>query len=306
MIQIENLYKSYEKHTALKDVSLNIKKGSIFGLLGPNGAGKTSLIRILTQITEADSGKISFNGQALSAHHLLKMGYLPEERGLYKKMTVKDQLLFFAELKGMSVSQAKQNLKYWVDQFDIKTWLPKKVEELSKGMQQKVQFIATVAHEPDLIILDEPFSGFDPINAQILTEQIIRLKNNGATIIFSTHRMDSVELLCDHIALINRSEKILDGAVDEIRNKFRKNQYELLYDGVLPEQHALFQIQTLAKTESGGKCLLNLNESIPPNVLIKALLDLNIQIKSFGEKLPGMEEIFIDAVQQKNETNAHA
>lgn len=304
IIQIENLNKSYQEHIALKNIHLNIKKGSIFGLLGPNGAGKTSLIRILTHITEADSGKILFNGEKLSQNHIYEMGYLPEERGLYKKMTVKDQLLYFAELKGLSNSVAKEKLKYWVDRFEIKSWLGKKVEELSKGMQQKIQFIATVVHEPKLIILDEPFSGFDPINAQILVNEILLLKEKGASIIFSTHRMDSVELLCDHIALINQSEKILDGAVIDIQNQFKKNHFEIKYNGELLQSNQQIEIVS-HKIENGVNIdVIASNHFQSNNELIKELMHYPISLNAFIEKLPTMEEIFIQAVKQKNEQHA--
>jgi ABC-2 type transport system ATP-binding protein len=300
IIEIENLNKSYQNHQALKNISLSIEKGKIFGLLGPNGAGKTSLIRILTRITQADSGVVRFNKELLSEKHMYSMGYLPEERGLYKKMTVKDQLLYFAELKGLSNAIAKEKLKYWIDQFDIKTWLGKKVEELSKGMQQKIQFIATVVHEPDLIILDEPFSGFDPVNAQMLVEQILRLKENGATILFSTHRMDSVELLCDNIALINHSEKVLDGEVNEIRRRFRTNHFEVKYQGAPILEESLFKIISHEEKQGIHKTILQLEGPHKNNEIIQNLLSKNIQLISFGESLPSMEEIFIHAVQQKS------
>jgi ABC-2 type transport system ATP-binding protein len=300
IIQIDQLNKSYQKHKALTDISLTVQAGSIFGLLGPNGAGKTSLIRILTQITEADSGTILFNGEPLNPKHIYQMGYLPEERGLYKKMSVKDQLLYFAELKGLSHKDAREKLKYWVDKFEIKSWLNKKVEELSKGMQQKIQFIATVVHQPKLIILDEPFSGFDPINAQLLVDEILLLKENGASIIFSTHRMDSVELLCDHIALIHQSEKVLDGPVKELKNSFKKNQFEVKYTGnPLGNQSYMEVVNTLEK-EGVINQLLNLTPGITTNQFLQNLLQESIEIISFQEKLPSMEEIFISAVQQKN------
>ena len=300
IIQIDQLNKSYQKHKALSNISLAVQPGSIFGLLGPNGAGKTSLIRILTQITEADSGTILFNGEPLNPKHIYQMGYLPEERGLYKKMSVKDQLLYFAELKGLSNKDAREKLKYWVDKFEIKSWLNKKVEELSKGMQQKIQFIATVVHQPKLIILDEPFSGFDPINAQLLVDEILLLKENGASIIFSTHRMDSVELLCDHIALIHQSEKVLDGPVKELKNSFKKNQFEVKYTGhQLGNQSYMEVVNTLEK-EGVINQLLNLTPGITPNQFLQNLLQESIEIISFQEKLPSMEEIFISAVQQKN------
>lgn len=303
IIQIDQLNKRYQQHQALKDVSLSVQAGSIFGLLGPNGAGKTSLIRILTQITEADSGQILFEGQKLNPSHIYQMGYLPEERGLYKKMTVKDQLLYFAELKGLSNKQAKEKLKYWVDKFDIKTWLNKKVEELSKGMQQKIQFIATVVHEPRLIILDEPFSGFDPINAQLLVDEILLLKNNGASIIFSTHRMDSVELLCDHIALINQSEKILDGHVKDLKQAFKKNLFEVKYTGSALLNKEWMQVIETKEKEGYITQLIHIGLDLSPNQFLQKFIQEPIGLVSFQEKLPSMEDIFISAVQQKNNNN---
>jgi ABC-2 type transport system ATP-binding protein len=303
IIQIDQLNKSYQKHKALSDISLTVQAGSIFGLLGPNGAGKTSLIRILTQITEADSGTILFNGEPLNPKHIYQMGYLPEERGLYKKMSVKDQLLYFAELKGLSNKDAKEKLKYWVDKFEIKSWLNKKVEELSKGMQQKIQFIATVVHQPKLIILDEPFSGFDPINAQLLVDEILLLKENGASILFSTHRMDSVELLCDHIALIHQSEKVLDGPVKELKNTFKKNQFEVKYTGNSLGNQLYMEVVNTHEKHGVVTQLLNLSAGITPNQFLQNLLQESIEIVSFQEKLPSMEDIFISAVQQRNINN---
>lgn len=303
IIQIDKVSKHYQNHQALKEVSLSVQTGCIFGLLGPNGAGKTSLIRILTQITEADSGSILFDGEPLQPKHIYQMGYLPEERGLYKKMTVKDQVLYFAELKGLSNSQAKEKLKYWVDKFEIKSWLGKKVEELSKGMQQKIQFISTVIHEPKLIILDEPFSGFDPINAQILVDEILLLKEKGASILFSTHRMDSVELLCDHIALINHSEKILDGNVAELKQRFKKNLYEIKYTG---EPISVGEKMPFIDTQIQNGIItqkLQIPEGMTLNQWLQRLLQEPISLISFQEKLPSMEDIFIDTVQQKNLTN---
>ncbi|MCE2740539.1 MAG: ATP-binding cassette domain-containing protein [Sphingobacteriales bacterium] len=300
IIQIDQLNKRYQQHQALKEVSLSVKEGSIFGLLGPNGAGKTSLIRILTQITEADTGQILFEGEPLNPSHIYQMGYLPEERGLYKKMTVKDQLLYFAELKGLSNKQAKEKLKYWVDKFDIRSWLNKKVEELSKGMQQKIQFIATVIHEPKLLILDEPFSGFDPINAQLLVDEILLLKSKGTSIIFSTHRMDSVELLCDHIALINQSEKILDGNVRELQQAFKKNLFEVKYTGQTLFNTDWMQVIETKEKDGYTSQLIHIGLHLNPNQFLQQLLQEPIGIVSFQEKLPSMEDIFISAVQQKN------
>jgi ABC-2 type transport system ATP-binding protein len=299
-IQINQLNKKYQNHTALNNINLEIPSGIIFGLLGPNGAGKTSLIRILTQITEADSGSILLDGTPLNRSHVLSMGYLPEERGLYKKMDVADQLLYLAELKGIPNKEARQRLKYWVDKFEIKTWLGKKVEELSKGMQQKVQFIGTVLHEPKLIILDEPFSGFDPINAQLLTEEILALKEKGATIIFSTHRMDSVELLCDKIALINLSEKVLDGAVPQLKEQYKKNQFEVQYQGELNLNQELFRLEKTEEKHQIHKISLSAITPMSNRDILQHLLSSNINLISFKEELPSMEDIFIEAVKQKN------
>jgi len=299
-IQINNVSKKYQNHTALSHINLEIPSGIIFGLLGPNGAGKTSLIRILTQITEADEGTILLDGIPLNRTHVQAMGYLPEERGLYKKMQVADQLLYLAELKGLSNKEAKQRLKYWVDKFEIKSWLSKKVEELSKGMQQKIQFIGTVLHEPKLIILDEPFSGFDPINAQILTEEILALKEKGATIIFSTHRMDSVELLCDKIALINLSEKVLDGAVPQLKEQYKKNQFEVQFEGQINLDNALFNLINSEEKNGVHRISINTQNRISNREIINSLLQSNINLLSFKEELPSMEEIFIEAVNQKN------
>jgi ABC-2 type transport system ATP-binding protein len=228
------------------------------------------------------------------------MGYLPEERGLYKKMSVKDQLLYFAELKGLSNKDAREKLKYWVDKFEIKSWLNKKVEELSKGMQQKIQFIGTVLHEPEIIILDEPFSGFDPINAQLLTDEILLLKEKGATIIFSTHRMDSVELLCDQIALINLAEKILDGNVSDLKERFKKNQFELSYTGQINLENLPLEMVSVLQKNNLNTALLKAKELMSNKQMIQLLLNTDINLISFAEKLPSMEEIFIEAVQQKN------
>jgi ABC-2 type transport system ATP-binding protein len=223
--------KRYDKHTALDGVSITVKKNSIFGLLGPNGAGKTSLIRIINQITGPDSGELYFNGERLQQHHIERIGYLPEERGLYKKMEVGEQALYLARLKGLSRNEAIKRLKYWFEKFEITSWWNKKIEELSKGMQQKVQFIVTILHEPELLILDEPFSGFDPINANLIKNEILELKQKGTSIIFSTHNMASVEELCDDIALINRSKKILEGSVKDIRKEYRTNTYRVEFTG---------------------------------------------------------------------------
>lgn len=292
-----NISKTYANHKALDKVSINVEKGSIFGLLGPNGAGKTTLIRIINQITAPDEGEIYFMGEKLRSEHVHHIGYLPEERGLYKKMKVGEQAIYLAELKGIKKAEAKKRLEYWFNKFDIYSWWNKKVEELSKGMQQKVQFITTILHEPELLIFDEPFSGFDPINANLLKEEILKLKNNGATIIFSTHNMESVEAICDSIALINKSKKILDGRVDEIKQQFKKNEFEIIlskendisdfiFDGVKLINNTSdlnFQISTL-KIEKGR------NADLLSKILQKT------DIISYKEILPTMNEIFIDTV----------
>src|SRR6201747_742627 len=231
MLSIRNIVKQYAGHTALSGVSLEVERGQIFGLLGPNGAGKTSLIRIINQITAPDSGEVYFNGQKLDQSHIEKIGYLPEERGLYKKMEIGEQMIYLARLKGLSRDEAVKRLKVWFEKLGMETWWKMKIEELSKGMQQKAQFVATVLHEPDLIILDEPFSGFDPVNAELIKDEILELNKKGATILFSTHRMESVEELCDSIALIHLSHKILDGTVKNIRNSYRNATYVVEYTG---------------------------------------------------------------------------
>lgn len=298
IVEVIGVSKYYSQHTALKNVTLTVPKGSIFGLLGPNGAGKTSLIRILTQITRPDEGRIIFDGQELKAAHIYEMGYLPEERGLYKKMPVGEQLLYFAQLKGLSTSEAKKRLKYWVDKFEIKSWLGKKVEELSKGMQQKVQFIASILHEPRLIILDEPFTGFDPQNAQLLVDEILLLREKGASIIFSTHRMDSVEKLCDEIALINKAEVVLSGHKDELKNRFKKNQFYIEYTGSLRSVNDVFEIN---EQLGEGKALVRILQS--NNKAISAITQ-QVELNSFNEKLPEMEDIFIQAVKGVNTSSA--
>ncbi len=288
-IEISNLNKTYVNHQALKNININIPRQSIFGLLGPNGAGKTSLIRILTQITQADSGTILFDGEKLKEKHIYEIGYLPEERGLYKKMQIGEQLLYFAQLKGLSNAEARKKVKYWVDKFEIKDWLNKKVEELSKGMQQKIQFIASVIHQPKLIILDEPFSGFDPQNAQLLVNEILKLRDEGSTVIFSTHRMDTVEKLCDDIAMINKSEVVLSGNKNDIKQQFSNDEYSLQYNGKLVESKH-FEVIINTENEATIKILSNKKEVIS---------DLNNQVEllSFFPKIATMEDIFIKMVQ---------
>ena len=256
MLIIKNIVKQYAAHRALDNVSLEIEKGKIFGLLGPNGAGKTSLIRIITQITAPDSGEVIFNGERLNANHIAQIGYLPEERGLYKKMEIGEQVLYLARLKGLSTAEATRRVKYWFEKLEMGGWWNKKVEDLSKGMQQKVQFVATILHNPELIILDEPFSGFDPVNADIIKNEILELNKQGSTFIFSTHRMESVEELCDNIALIHRSKKILDGTVEGIKEQYRNNTYRVEYEGQYDTSLASDIFEVLQQQEVKGKTTL--------------------------------------------------
>ena len=235
ILRLENVVKAYDKHVAVNQVSFNMPKGCVFGLLGPNGAGKTSLIRVITTITKADSGVVYLDGEKLNSNHPAQIGYMPEERGLYKKMKVGPHLLYLARLKGLSKDQAKKEIDHWFEKFEIKDWWNKKVEELSKGMQQKIQFIATIVHQPKLLILDEPFSGLDPINTNLIKDEIDQLHKNGTSIIFSTHRMEQVEEICEYIVLINKGEKVLDGRVTDIKNQFKKNLYYVEFEGQLPD-----------------------------------------------------------------------
>ncbi|MGB4775243.1 MAG: ABC transporter ATP-binding protein [Daejeonella sp.] len=296
MLSIRNIVKQYAKHRALDDVSLEIEKGSIFGLLGPNGAGKTSLIRIINQITAPDEGEVWLNGERLNPSHISKIGYLPEERGLYKKMEIGEQMLYLAQLKGMSKADATKRIKYWFEKMDMQTWWNKKVEDLSKGMQQKVQFVATVVHDPELIILDEPFSGFDPVNAEVITNEILELNRNGATIIFSTHRMESVEQLCDHIALIHKSHKILDGKVKDIKNSYRNNTYRISYTGDLDVNKTnLYTVIDEKINEDKKQLTLKINEGYSANDVLKDLIP-KVQVIALNEVVPSINEIFIQKV----------
>jgi ABC-2 type transport system ATP-binding protein len=295
ILEIRNIEKSYSAHKALDDVSLTIPSGKIYGLLGPNGAGKTSLIRIINQITGPDAGSVLFDGEKLNQSHISQIGYLPEERGLYKKMKVGEQLLYLAQLKGLSKAQAIDKLKEWFIKFDIKTWWDKNVEDLSKGMQQKIQFVATVLHQPKLIILDEPFSGFDPINASIIKDEILELKEKGSTIIFSTHRMESVEELCDYVALINKSKKVLEGKKEEIKAMYNPYTFTLKYVGELPEN-----MKTVALiSNENGQAILKKNENVNSDDILKELIG-KIQIKAFIENEASMNDVFINAVISTN------
>ncbi len=292
LIDIQGISKKYGDNYALSKMDLHIPQGSIYGLLGPNGAGKTTLIRMITQITAPDTGKIYLNGEELSQKHIGQIGYLPEERGLYKKMKIGEQALYLAQLKGLSKKEAMTKLKYWFEKFDILPWWDKKVTELSKGMAQKVQFIITVLHEPKLLIFDEPFSGFDPINANLIKDEILDLRKKGATIIFSTHRMESVEELCEYVALINESKLILDGRLTDIKNDFKENIYELILGTEetieLPSSFNLVE-------QIGNKSLIKVsNDSTSRELLEKVLTQTDIH--SFREILPTANEIFVRAV----------
>lgn len=301
LLEINHVTKDYANHRALDDVSIQIPKGKIFGLLGPNGAGKTSLIRIINQITAPDSGEIWFNGETLGPQHIAQIGYLPEERGLYKKMKIGDQMLYLAQLKGLSKKEALLRIHDWCERLDILSWWDKKIEDLSKGMQQKVQFVATVIHQPQLIILDEPFSGFDPVNANIIKEQILRLNQEGATIIFSTHRMETVEELCDNIALINRSKKILDGSVKAIKKEYRNQTYKLEYianeDNFLLSEDTLFKVLESTKSENTYITTIQLNNNVYINDVLMLFLP-KIQLNQMIEIVPSMSDIFIQKVTQ--------
>ena len=303
ILSIDSVSKHYGDFTALNDVSLNIKEGSIFGLLGPNGAGKTTLIRIINQITVPDSGRILFDNTPLNVEHIRDIGYLPEERGLYQKMSIGDQALYLAQLKGLDNTTAKLELNNWFEKFEITDWWDKKVTELSKGMAQKIQFIVTVLHKPKLLIFDEPFSGFDPINANLIKDEILKLRDNGATIIFSTHRMESVEELCEDIALINKSNKILDGKLDEIKRKFKSNMYEVGVDSDNPDllKKELESTYELTKPSfrtiaDNLKVNVKLKNNQNPNDLLK-LISQNSKVIHFKEVIPSANEIFINSVE---------
>ena len=303
LLSIDSVSKHYGDFTALNKVSLNIKEGSIFGLLGPNGAGKTTLIRIINQITQPDEGKVLFNNEPLNIKHIKDIGYLPEERGLYPKMTIGDQVVYLAQLKGLDRDTAKSELRKWFDKFEIEDWWNKKVTELSKGMAQKVQFIVTVLHKPKLLIFDEPFSGFDPINANLIKDEILDLREKGATIIFSTHRMESVEELCEDIALINKSNKILDGNLYEIKTKFKSNIYEVGVNASNPdslnkELGSIFETAKPSFKTIGENLKLNvkLNNKQNSDQLLK-ILNQSGKVIHFKEVIPSANEIFINSVE---------
>ena len=300
LIECKNVCKSFGDKVALNNVSVDIPKGKIFGLLGPNGAGKTTLIRIINRITIPNSGTVSFDGRPITQEDVEKIGYLPEERGLYRKMKVGEQAMYLAQLKGMSARDASAELKKWFVKFGIESWWNKKVEELSKGMAQKLQFITTVVHKPSLLILDEPFSGFDPVNAQVIREEILRLKEEGATIILSTHNMESVEELCDNIALINKSKVVITGGVDEIRHKYGNNNVEVIYtaDAALQD---IVAFKVLSDTDDSGRhtAVLSLVSGSSSNDALQALLDQKVIVNSFKELVPRMNDIFIKLVTEE-------
>jgi ABC-2 type transport system ATP-binding protein len=305
ILEVTKIIKQYGDYTALNEVSLTIPKGSIYGLLGPNGAGKTSLIRIINQITMPDSGSIIFDGEKLQPKHVQTIGYLPEERGLYKTMKIGEQCLYLAQMKGLTKNEAKKQLEYWFEKLEIKGWWNKKIQELSKGMAQKVQFIVSVLHQPKLLILDEPFSGFDPVNANLIKDEIIELKEKGTTIVFSTHRMESVEEMCDHIALIHKSNKLIEGKLIDVKKQFRTNTYQIgiLSSNVERLMYDLTQKFTLSPTN-----FKSLNNEIKldvtigdatPNELLN-ILTQNGQVTHFIEKIPSVNDIFIKSVTQSN------
>lgn len=298
LIECKNVCKNFGTKVALDNVSLDVSEGKIYGLLGPNGAGKTTMIRIINRITIPNSGEVLFNGRPITQRDVEKIGYLPEERGLYRKMEVGDQAMYLAQLKGMSEKDARAELKKWFVKFGIQDWWKKKVEELSKGMAQKVQFITTVVHKPSLMILDEPFSGFDPVNAELIRKEILELKEQGATIILSTHNMESVEELCDNIALINKSHLVLSGGVDEIRRQYGNNHVELIYSGenVLAPVEGLFSVISDADDNGRHMAVLSLDHEGLGNEVLTAVIGQGLLVNSFKELLPRMNDIFIKLV----------
>ncbi|HOD10025.1 MAG TPA: ATP-binding cassette domain-containing protein [Flavobacterium sp.] len=301
ILEVKNVVKQYGDYTALNEVSLTVPKGSIYGLLGPNGAGKTSLIRIINQITMPDKGEIILDGEKLNPSHVGVIGYMPEERGLYKTMKVGEQCLYLAQLKGLSKADAKRELEYWFERLEIQGWWNKKIQELSKGMAQKVQFVVTVLHKPKLLILDEPFSGFDPVNANLIKDEIIELNKKGTSVIFSTHRMESVEEMCDHIALIHKSNKLIEGRLSDVKKQFRTNDYEvgILTDNIEGLMYDLSQKFTLSQTDFKSlqdelKLQVNLGNATP-NELLNTLIQRG-QVTHFMEKIPSVNDIFIKTV----------
>ncbi|KGN99846.1 ABC transporter ATP-binding protein [Porphyromonas macacae] len=301
-LEIKNVTKRYARHTALDGVSLDIEKGRVFGLLGPNGAGKTSLIRIINRITGPDEGEVFFDGRPMTKDDIMRIGYLPEERGLYRKMKVGEQAIYLARLKGVEAKEAKRRLEKWFEKFDIMPWWNKKVEELSKGMQQKVQFVCTVIHEPELLIFDEPFSGFDPVNADLLKREILQLKDQGHTVIFSTHNMQSVEEVCDDFALIDKSKVVLSGNVMAVRKEYRTGYVKLVYEGQLTEEE-LLSLKACDCTVRGSYGMMRMQkEEGQTNRELLQTLPAHVSVVSFNEEMPNMHDIFIKNVQTTTES----
>lgn len=306
LLQAEGLTRKYKDKVALNNFSINIPQGSIYGLLGPNGAGKTTFIRIVNQITAPDSGSILLNGEPLTKKSIGQVGYMPEERGLYKNMKVGEQALYFAKLKGLSSAEARKRTEYWFEKLGMMSWWDKKLSELSKGMGQKVQFVITVIHNPSLLIFDEPFSGFDPVNAQIIANEILELRDKGTTIIFSTHRMESVEEMCDHVALINQSNKVLDGTIEEVRNQFKTGKFSIQLDEI-PTDHLQnlaneFEISDIRSFNQRTEFNLLYNKETPTNEILQKLMQVG-QVHKFQEIIPSMNDVFLEAVKQSSNPN---
>jgi len=299
VLRLEEVVKTYGSHRAVDEVSFDVPPATLFGLLGPNGAGKTSLIRIITAITRADSGHVYLNGDRLAGRHPQSIGYMPEERGLYKRMKVFEHLMYLARLKGLSKSFAEQQINHWMDKFNIQDWRTKKVEELSKGMQQKIQFIATVMHKPKLLILDEPFSGLDPINTNLIKAEIHQLKEEGTSIIFSTHRMEQVEAICEHIVLINQGKNILEGKLQEIKDTFKDNLFEVIYKGTLPTE---LSQQFRVTEQSDHRVVIQFAEEKQSASLLQYLVNNQVEVRSYQEILPTLNDIFIKQVEASNTT----
>ena len=297
LLEIKNISKSFQNNQALQNVSLTILPNKIYGLLGPNGAGKTTLIRNITQIFYPDSGEILFNGEKLQPKHSNQIGYMPEERGMYKKMKVGEQLIYFAKLRDFNTKQAEEKIDYWLQKLDIESWRNKNIEDLSKGMQQKVQFVATILHEPKLLILDEPFSGLDPIAAELIKNEIIELNQKGTTIIFSTHRMENIEEMCEDIFLINKGKIILDGNVQQIKQDFKQHLYKISLAENMQLNEKIQQSISIQKHEN-NELIIQLNQNQKPNDVLRILLDNNIELNSITEILPTVGEIFIQKVKQ--------
>ena len=292
ILSLKNVVKQYHNHRAVDGVTFDVEKQKIFGLLGPNGAGKTSLIRIITSITGADSGEVYIDGQKLTMDHIRAIGYMPEERGLYKKMKVGEQLLYLSQLKGLTKSEARDKIRYWLEKFEIKDWWNKKIEELSKGMQQKIQFVATVVHDPKLIILDEPFTGLDPLNTNLIKEEIRKLKDKGTSIIFSTHRMEQVEEICEDIVLINGGKVLLEGSVEDVKQQFKENTYRIEFEGPLPSFPQYNVVGKDAKSVT-----IKLKPTEEGNDLLRYAVQQGTHITSFNEILPSLNDIFIKQVE---------